>query len=411
MSSAARKLSLAVPGFPMGLSAETTGAQAEGGADEGPRWSDALGAWVFLSHADVRDGLRDERLGAARVDFHEAPLQGPGEELLQAFRKGASGRAEGSRELMALRRQAAPAFSPEALESFRPALRRQVGLLLSRVRDQGRMDAVRAVTGGLPGLVLAELMDLPSHHREGFLAWTRAIAEVQSPGMGLDAGALARRALLATREFLDYLGPLLAARRQSPGADLLSLMLRAHVPGTPNPEPRVATVALLLVSGLASFADQLGNGLHELLSQPERAQALRAQPALMTGALEEMLRLSPAVPVLHRTARQTFSLRGRTVREGDGVMLCISAANRDASVFPDPDQFLIDRDPFLQKHLSLGFGMHYRLDAGLVKHTLRALLEGMLEELPQARLDEERCSRLKSQGLHARGFESLPVRW
>ena len=101
MSSAARKLSLAVPGFPMGLAAETTGAQMEAGAEEGPRWSDALGAWVFLSHADVRDALRDERLGASRVDFHEAPLQGPGEELLQAFRKSASGRAEGSRELMA----------------------------------------------------------------------------------------------------------------------------------------------------------------------------------------------------------------------------------------------------------------------------------------------------------------------
>jgi|GEM_PF-5035172 len=411
MVSVARKLQLSVLDSNAGFPLEQRTQRPEAAEHESLRWSEALGAWIVLGHEDVKGCLRDSRLGTSRVDFHEAPLQGPGEELLQAFRKSVSARSEDGRELVALRRQAAPGFSPEALDAWRPAIIRLARQLVTRVRGQGRMDAVRALTGILPALVLAEVLGIPEREREGFLAWARAIADVQAPAADLDGGTLARRALLATREFLDSLGPLLAERRRTPGEDLLSRMLQVQPPGPVSPEQRVSHIALLLLSGLSSFGDQLGNGLYELWVHPARIQRLRADPSRVRGAVEEVLRLSPAVPVLQRTALETFSLRGQTLRKGEPVLLCLSAANRDAAVFSEPECFDLDRDSARQKHLSLGFGLHYRLDAGLVKHTLKALIEVVLEELPGSRLDEERASRLKSQGLHARGFESLPVRW
>jgi cytochrome P450 len=396
MASAARRLSPeVVDSFPC------TRERALGGAEESVRWSDTLRAWVVVRHADVMACLRETRLGCSRVDFHEASSQGPGPELLQAFRKVGGARLEAGGERVALRWLAAPAFTPEALESWRPALVRRVRQLLEGVEAQGRMDAVRSLTEPLAALVLAEVFAIPEGHRDDFLGWVRAMFEGPGP----------LQALLATREFLDYLAPLLAERRLNPGTDLLSRVLRAQPPGTVNPEPRVAGLALLLVSGLASFADQLGNGLRELLAHGGVTEALRAEPSRVVTAVEEVLRLNPAVPVLHRSVLETFTLGGQSLREGDDVLLSLQAANRDPDVFPLASHLLLSRDCARQKHLTLGFGLHQRLDAGLLKHTLKALIEGVLEVLPGLRLDETLPAPLKAREPHLRGHESLPVRW
>ena len=385
--------------------------QEPGGAQEAVRWSDTRRAWVVGRHGDVMGCLREPRLGSERVDFHEAASQGPGAELLRALRKGSGARLDGSADRVALRWLAAPGFTPEALESWRPGIARRVRELLARVARQGRMDAVRSLTEPLAALVLAEVFAIPEGHRERFLSWARALSEGAHPGAEPEGSAVPLKVLLATREFLDYLMPLLAERRLAPGEDLLSRLLQVRQPGLLSPEQRVAGLALLLVSGLASFADQLGNGLRELLSHGGALEVLGAQPERVGAAVEEVLRLNPAVPVLHRTVLETFTLGGHTLRKGDDVLLSLCAANRDPDVFAQAAHLMLTRDCARQKHLTLGFGLHQRLDAGLLKHTLKALIEGVVEVLPGLRLDESRPSPLKASEPHLRGYESLPVRW
>jgi cytochrome P450 len=374
-------------------------------------WSAALRGWLLSRHEDVLSGLRDSRLVASREDLHDVRLQGLSPELAGAFRETLAAHPWDGREAAALRWQSAPGFTPQALDTWRPAIRGLATRLVRRVGGQGRMDAVRAVCAPLPALVLAEVFDLPERDRESFIAWARHLADFHSPAEDADPEALGRAALQATREFLDMLAPLLEERYRTPEGDLLSRMLQVEQVGSRTAAQRVSTLALHLVSGLGSVADQLGNGLHELLAHPEQLRMLRLDRSRLRPAVEEALRFHPALPLLHRTVGETLSLRGRTLHKGEAVFLSVAAANRDPRVFTDPERFDVTRDSARQKHVTFGFGLHHRLDAGLIRHELETVLEVLLEELPGLRLDEERLPRLKCHDPRARGFEALPVRW
>ncbi|OJH36299.1 cytochrome P450 [Cystobacter ferrugineus] len=379
--------------------------------DEEPvYWSEASRGWIIRRHEDVLGCLRDARLRASEEMLLDARLRELSPELAEALRETFAAHPWEGREAVPLRRQAAPGFMPQVLDAWRPAIR---GLVKRLVRRGGQdwMDAVRAVCVPLPALVLAEVFALPERDREPFLAWAWQLADFHSPAADADRGSLARAALGATRGFLAWLSPLLEERLRAPGADLLSRMLQVEQPGARTPVQRVSTLALFLVSGLGFVTDQLGNVLHEVLARPELWRTLRVDRSRIRPAVEEALRFQPARPVLYRTVGETLTLRGRTLHPGEVVLLDVAAANRDPRVFTTPERFELHRDAARQKHVTFGFGLHHRLDAGLIRHQLECLLEVLLEEFPGLRLDEERLPRLKRHGPRVRGFETLPARW
>ena len=104
-------------------------------------------------------------------------------------------------------------------------------------------------------------------------------------------------------------------------------------------------------------------------------------------------------------------LRGKTIRKGDVVFLCMASANRDAEAFPDPDRFDITRGYIHSKHMSFGHGPHHCLGAGLARRELEIAFEVMLRRLPGLRLDEQQPPEVKCHSLVFRGFSRLPVRW
>lgn len=407
MSSAARKFHLSL------LDTETlldpTPVYQRLREEEPVHWSEVLRGWILSRHEDVLDGLRDPRLLVSREEDLAVRLRGTSLEGMGAWRQVLAAYPCDGREAAPLRWQAAPAFTPPVLEGWHPAIRGIVARLVRRGIATGRMDAIRAVCAPLPALVLAEVFGLPEQDRETFLSWARHLSDFHSPVSGADREALARGALGATRELLAYLEPLLEERSRSPGTDLLSRMLQVAPQEARTPR-RVATLALMLVSGLGAVTDQLGNGLHELLLHPGQKRMLRLDRSRMRPCVEETLRFQPAQPLLRRTVGETLSLRGRTLHKGETVFLNAAAANRDPRVFMDPERFEPTRDSARQKHLTFGFGLHHRLDAGLIRHEMEALFEVLLEELPGLHLDEERLPRLKCHSPLARGIEMLPVR-
>ncbi|KFA88182.1 cytochrome P450 [Archangium violaceum] len=379
-------------------------------------WSDAVHAWFITRHDDVLNCFRDPRLSANRMGFYQAqlgPLEqiGPGliDNLMLSLTHQMSMR-DGP-EHVRMRRQTSVGFSPQALDAWRPAIRHTAEQLVARVKSQGRMDVVKAVSRQLPPIVIADFLGIPQEDRDKFLEWSEPIADFNAPAAGTDVVALARRGNVAIGELVDYLKALIEKRRHDPGQDALSQMLQAQEAGRMTLDELVSNTSLILFAGHTTTTDQISNGLYALLTHPEELHKLQSDLGLMRSAVEEMLRFNPAVPYMHRIAAETFELRGKTIKKGDVVFMGLAAANRDPQAFPDPDRFDISRDHLHTKHMAFTFGAHHCIGAGLARRELEITFEVLLTNLPGLRLDEDQAPQLKCHSMMFRGFESLPVRW
>jgi cytochrome P450 len=162
---------------------------------------------------------------------------------------------------------------------------------------------------------------------------------------------------------------------------------------------------LLLIAGNETTTNLIGNGLLALLRHPEQLHALRADPALIAGAVDELLRYDSPVQVLGRTATQDVEVGGRTVRKGQGVVLLLGSANRDPEVFDQPDRLDVRRrGPSI---LGFGRGIHHCLGAPLSRLEARITFETLLERFAEMRLLT--ADPPFRDNIVLRGLETLPV--
>jgi cytochrome P450 len=257
----------------------------------------------------------------------------------------------------------------------------------------------------LPTTVILELLGVPVVDRDRFRAWGNALIE---PPMSPAAQAEAVRQLT---EFTDYLVALFAERRRHPQDDLISALVAAEQAGDRLSEDELcSTVVLLIVAGHETTVNLIANAVLALSRQPERRDALAADPTLMPTAVEEFLRYDGSVErALNRWAAEDVAWGGELIRRGDPVILILSSANRDADRFERPDALELERSP--NPHLGFGKGLHYCLGSPLARLEADVALTTLLARLPNLRLavpDEE----LRYRFLPGfRGLEALPVRW
>ncbi|HEX8538442.1 MAG TPA: cytochrome P450 [Cystobacter sp.] len=375
-------------------------------------WAESINTWLVSRHEDVVASFRDPRLSANRTAFFEHQVQSLGPASIQDFMKIIRNQVfmkDGS-EHIRLRRNMNPGFTAQSLDTWRPAIRRTMELLLDRVQARGQMDLVKEISYELPPLVIAELLGIPLEDRERFRAWSKPIADFSSPAPGADMVVLTQEANRAMTAFSNYLTGIVEERRSTPGPDVISQMVSAEEEGKLSTEEVVANALLLLFAGHTTTTDQFSNCVHDLLTHPDQLQALRDNPGLLGSAVEESIRFNPAVPFVGRFAVEDFELRGQTIRKGSHVMFALGAASRDPEVFSQADQFDVTRDKTQTRHLSFGFGPHQCIGSGLARRELEIALELLLQRMPGLRLDEEHTP-VKHHSLAFRGFSSLHVRW
>jgi pimeloyl-[acyl-carrier protein] synthase len=371
---------------------------------EDPVHQSPLGFWVLTRYEDVSAVLRDPR-------FIKEPLA-----ALVAARFGVDvPRGMGLSMLdrdppdhTRLRALVSKAFTPRVVEGLRPRIREIVDGLIARAQAVGTMDLIEEFAYPIPVNVICEMMGVPIEDHERFKGWSLDIAR------GLDSvwlppdSEVPRRSAAARHAISGYFRELIAARRASPRGDLLSALIAAEEAGDKlSEEELVATCILILIAGHETTVNLIGNGVLALLRHPDELDRLRRTPALITSAVEELLRYDGPVQRTARVASDEATIGGRTIRKGDMVMPFIGAADRDPAQFPDPDRLDLSRGD--NRHLAFGWGIHFCLGAPLARVEGQIAIDALVQRLPRLALVGDAPEY--RQSLTLRGLKTLPVKF
>ena len=296
------------------------------------------------------------------------------------------------------RQLATPAFRSSAVARFvEQALAPLAHEIIDRFVARGHADLVAEFTDVLPYVAISRKLGLPveSERRQRFLARTLLTYPVDPSG-----------ALAASAELTQVIAPALAARRRSPGDDVLSRLLAAEVDGRRLGDEDIAShVRLLFAVGATTTADAMSNLFWTLLTQPGLLQRAQHEPTLRPGIVHELLRWEPPVAALPRFTVAGGRIGGEDVPPGSLVLAALAAANRDPDVFDDPDRFLPERDE--KEILTFGFGSKYCPGVNLARRQLLAALDVVLDRLPELRI----AGPAAPSGGILRSVKSLPVVW
>lgn len=276
-----------------------------------------------------------------------------------------------------LRNLVTQAFTPRAVEALRPRIVQITNDLLDQVTPLGEMELMRDLAVPLPVIVIAEMLGIPIQDRDRFKAWTDAF---------ITGGDSLLDHVQAQREMTQYFGRLIEDRRRQPREDLISALLAASVDGEALDQSELLTFCiLLLIAGNETTTNLLGNAVLCLEDNPDAARELRAEPALIPAAIEEVLRYRSPVQGNLRRARRRVVLADQVVSAGEMVMAYIGSANRDPAQFRNPDDFILARSP--NRHLGFGHGIHFCLGAPLARLEAAVALDALQRRVGALRVD------------------------
>ncbi|HEY7428769.1 MAG TPA: cytochrome P450 [Gemmataceae bacterium] len=367
-------------------------------------WEEQTGGWVLTRYADIVSVLRSPHASAERTEMAQRRVPAEFQELFTT-RKDAMLNADPPRHTR-LRLLVNKAFTPGAVTALAPFIQRFVDDVIDTVQPWGRMDVIRDLAYPLPATVIAEMLGVPHEDRDRFKQWSDDTAALAGnlPG-NLSEGVL-RRAVEGMRELRAYFAGIVAQRRVEPRDDLLSALVKAQEDGERlNEAELLANAVLLLNAGHETTTNLIGNGTLALLQHPDQLRRLRENPALISTAVEELLRYDSPVQFTSRVLKADLSLGGKQLHAGQTVLLLLGAANRDPAQFPDPDRLDVGRAD--NKHLAFGLGSHFCLGAPLARLEGRIVFETLLRRLPGLRLAGPKP--MYRQNFNLRGLEALEV--
>jgi cytochrome P450 len=227
-------------------------------------------------------------------------------------------------------------------------------------------------------IVIAEILGVPASERAVFKRWSEEIGALLDPFVTPEA---LERGMKSAVEMQRFFFEIFADRRARPRDDLVSALVAVEERGDVLSESELfATCALLLGAGHQTTTNLLGNALWALAENPDERHRLQVHPELMDSAVEEFLRHGSPVQVTARVATGDYRIDGKRIEKGDFVILALGAANRDPTVFREPDRLDLTRAP--NPHVSFGQGIHFCLGAPLARMEAQIALDTLLRRFP-----------------------------
>jgi cytochrome P450 len=358
---------------------------------------DGVGFWVISRHADVLA----IQLDPERFSSDRAPGGPPGGTMI-ADNSGAGlmlNMMDDPRHRR-IRGLVSKGFTPRVIGGLEPDLRRRTRAILGALPPSGECDFVVDVARQLPLQAICQLLGIPQEDRDMLCEW-------MDRGMESEAGAVMNREY--GEKLSRYGVGLIAERRAKPGDDLLSAVIGAEMPE--EAEPRLGDAeltfffTLLFTAGSETTRKAIAGGLRALVENPEQLERLRAQPALLGSAIEEIVRWTTPSVYKRRTATCDVALYGETIRAGDKLTFWEMSANRDERVFAEPFRFDVARDP--NPHLGFGQGVHYCIGANLARLEMRVMFEELFARFSRFEITGPAAWTRENRLL---GLKHLPMR-
>ncbi len=348
-------------------------------------WSEQLG-WSLFRHADVTRVLLDHETFSNAVSKHLSVPNGMDPPEHTAYRRAIE-----------------PYFAPERMRAFEPVCRKIAVDLLEPLAARGRFECSEEFAVPFALQSQCEFLGWPASLAEPIRHWTRRNQEATRAG---------HRATLVevAEEFRGRVGELLQERRQ-PGApardDVIDGLLRARINGAPLTDEEITSILRNWTMGeLGSLASGVGILAAYLAEHRALQERLRAEPALLPAAVDEILRISGPLVFNRRVATRDVELGGRCIAAGERLSLLWISANRDEEAFDQPGEVRLDRDP--AANLLYGAGIHVCPGAPLARLELRIAMEELLRRSRRIELSPD-TSGVKAV-FPANGWASLPLR-
>jgi cytochrome P450 len=304
-----------------------------------------------------------------------------------------------------LRKLVSQAFTPGRIERLRARVQAVSHELLDAAPRTGSFDLIKGYAHPIPFTVIAELLGIPNEDRPRFHRLVQRSLPISAPAGILDIPRSLPYVWMITR----YFRRLFAERRAHPGDDLLSALVQAEEAGDRLDEDELLGMAiLLLVAGYETTVHLIGSAALALIQHPEQRARFVEEPDLASSAIEELVRYtSPVEMTLPRVLREDVTLASVTIPRGDWVSGVLTSANRDESVFKNPDTLDLGRDP--NPHLAFGKGRHFCLGSSLARMEAQVALTTLFTRVPGLRLTQPAESLRWRSLVPIRGLVELPV--
>jgi cytochrome P450 len=299
------------------------------------------------------------------------------------------------------------AFNKNKIESLRPDVERLTTALLkdieTKLAETGRFDVIADFAEPLPVKVIAALLGFPDEDEHLLRPWSQAIVKMYEVSRTPEDELAAQ---VASHEFAEYVRALMEERKRKPGTDLISDLAAVEEDGQKlNAQELIATCVLLLNAGHEASVNGFGNGFVAMIERPDQHKLLAEKPfELAETAVDEFIRFDAPLHLFERTATADVEIGGVLVKEGQKIASLLGSANRDESVFQNPTEMDLTRDPNPQ--IGFGAGIHFCIGAPLARMEMTTSLPALMKKYPNLKLVSEPIRR---PGFVLRGYEKVMV--
>jgi cytochrome P450 len=352
--------------------------------EQAPVYQHPFGFWLLTGYEDVSWLLRAPGLSVEDDNVAaDSVMRQLREEMFGAGEPPASALSMLDRDPpdhTRLRKLVSKAFTPRAIQALQPRISDLVDGLLDEIADEGTVDLVDALAFPLPFSVIAEMLGTPPADHERIRQLTGTVVRSLEPVADPE---LVRAIMAADEELSRIAADMIAWKRANPADDLLTALIHAEDDGDAlSDDELVAQTLLLYIAGHETTVNLIAGGALALLRNPAQLSLLRADPALVGNAVEEMLRYDSPVQASRRITLEPVTVGGITIPAGAFVMASLGSANRDERFWgAEADELRLDRDNARQ-HVSFGAGHHHCLGAALARQEAAIAFQHLVGRFP-----------------------------
>lgn len=376
--------------------------------DEAPvHYHPSMDAWTVARHADVVEVMRDAKTFSSELGMGEL-LSGrliPGQEpfpMTEAMGPMRLVIAADPPDHTKLRRLVSAPFGPREVGPLEPRVRSLCETLVDDLLAADEPDLIQHVGWPLPVIVIAEVLGIPADRRDDFKRWSTDLVG----GLSGELDLMSRQQ--SAMEMFEFFATAIVQRQTEPGDDAISFLVSKAKVFEGDDQLTVPDLVLfcilLLIAGNETTTNLVGNAAHAFFEHPGEWAALLADPSRAANAVEECLRYDGPVKTIMRMPAEEASIAGVAIPAGARVMPLFSSANRDQRVWPDAEEFRIDRRP--EDHVAFGYGIHHCLGAPLARLEARVLFETLASRRVTL---SPRGDGVPIAGPILRGWERVPV--